>query len=307
MKKVLIYFASLLIGLSMFTSCEDTNEPILLQDGDKFIAFERTTASAAEEGNAVGVLVYIAGVSGNGGSVNFAFDTEGIANPAVEGVDFTVLNTDQTLNFATTYGYDTIWIQPIDNLEYDKDKKVNIVLSNPTNEFNLGANTTLTFTVVDNEHPLSLVIGSYSATATSYFNGGEAWNLSTYPDTEDETVLWFINLVNQGTNQDVFGVVDLDAMTIEFPVGQDIWIGATDAVLDGFYGPSGADAIPTGGVITANIDANGNLTILDEFGAHIPGGNSWYNIYQADGVFTKSAKGEVANYVEKVSSPRSFR
>lgn len=309
MKKVLIYFASLLIGLSMFTSCDDTNEPIILQDGDKFIAFENSTATVLEEGDKVGILVYIAGVSGNGGSVNFEFDTTDFANPAIQGVDFSVVNTDQTLNFASTYGYDTIWIQPIDNDIYDKDKKVSIILSNPTNDFNLGANYSLTLTVVDNEHPLSLVIGSYTATATSYFNGGETWTVSTYPDPDDETVLWFIDLVNQGTNLDVFGVVDLDAMTVELPVGQDIWESASQpAILSGFYGPSGADEIPTGGVITGTIDASGNITILDEFGSALTGANDgfWYNIYQADGVLTKT-KGEVANYVEKVGTPRSFR
>lgn len=277
MKKVLIYFASLLIGLSMFTSCDDTNEPILLQDGDKFIAFERTTAEVKENGDKVGILVYIAGVSGTGATVNFDFDIEGIDNPAVEGVDYTLLNAEKTLTFNNYFGYDTIWIEPIDNAEYDKNKSVNIVLSSPTNNYNLGANYIASVQVTDNEHPLSLVIGSYTIDYVSgYSSGGTgSMQVETKPNPEDETQIYFLldtwiaHAGYGGTYTDTDWVIcniDLTAMTIKIASGQ--------AYPDGDYGPIAIKGYDDDGVfedgefIEGTIAADGTITIND--GMYIP-------------------------------------
>ena len=296
MKKILTYFVGVLMVFSVFTSCEDLNEPIILDNADKFIAFENTASSINEQAvNKVGVLVYVASTGTTGGSVTFAFDTAGIANPAIEGVDFNVLNTERTLNFSKGYGYDTIWVESIDNVVYDKDKNVNIVLSNPTNEFDLGANYTCNFTVVDNEHPLSLLIGTYSASAVSYFNGAEVWNITTHPDVEDESKLWFTNFVNKGTSSgyEIFGIVDLEAGTLKIPTGQELTSGG--GTLGGFYGPSGDDDIPTGEYISCVFDEDGTISIADWFGSEASSGG-WYNIYLADAVFTKTGK-KVGNLV----------
>lgn len=299
MKKVLIYFASLLIGLSMFTSCEDTNEPILLQDGDKFIAFERTTALAAENGDRIGILVYIAGVSGSGATVNFEFDTEGIDNPAVEGVDYNLLNTEKTLTFNSYYGYDTIWIEPIDNDIYDKNKSANIILSSPTNNFDLGANYTATLTIEDNEHPLSLVIGTYTVNYVSGYSSGGTGSLTieTKPNPDDETQIYFLldtwiaHAGYGGTYTETDWVlcnIDIDAMTIKIASGQ--------AYPDGDYGPIAIVGYDDGGefedgeFIEGTIDADGNITITD--GMYIPftsGVNFGYSFDNwASSVWTKN-------------------
>jgi hypothetical protein len=155
MKKILIYFVGVLLGLSMFTSCEDLNEPIILNNADKFIAFEKTTSSINEDASEkVGILVYVASAGETGGSVTFDFDTSGIENPAIEGQDFTVLNETKTLSFSKGYGYDTIMINAIDNDSVDLTKYVNIILSSPSSDFDLGANYICGFTVADDEHPL---------------------------------------------------------------------------------------------------------------------------------------------------------
>jgi hypothetical protein len=158
MKKILIYFASLVVGLSLFISCEDLNEPIILKDSDKFVAFNTTAVSVKENnGTKIGILVYIASVGGTGCSVDFYFDTQGVALPAVEGVNFNVLNDTRTLTFTNSYGFDTIWIEPIDNDTYDKSKSIYITLSWPDNGYSLGRESSTLLTIVDNEHPLSLV------------------------------------------------------------------------------------------------------------------------------------------------------
>jgi hypothetical protein len=260
----------------MFTSCDDTNEPILLKDSDKFIAFEKTTGEVKENGDKVGILVYIAGVSGTGATVNFDFDIEGIGNPAVEGVDFTLLNTTKTLTFDTYFGYDTIWIDPIDNEEYDKDKRLNIILSNPTNDFKLGANYIANVVISDNEHPLSLVIGNYTINYVSGYDGSAgSMDIETKPNPDDETQIYFLldtwiaHAGYGGTYTDDDWVVcniDLGAGTIKISSGQ--------AYPDGTYGPIAIKGYDENGVfedgelIEGTIDADGTITIPD--GMYIP-------------------------------------
>lgn len=284
------YIILVLIVAVVFSACQK-NDPITLQE--KFVMFETTGSAVAETNNIIGIPVMIGAPGGQGTTFNFEFSTTGVANPAVEGVDFTLVNSDKSFTFSNYYGIDTIWIQTIDNDVYDRDKQVNIVLTSPTNGYKLAAEKMHTLTISDNEHPLALVIGSYSASATSYFNGAETYVITTSPDPNDETHLIISNFVAGGSNLDIYGIVDLDSdpMTIKIPVLQDLVSSATNpAEIAGFYGPTGADEILEGGFITGNIDASGNITILDEYGSRINSGANdgyWYNIYQSGGVWTK--------------------
>lgn len=273
MKKIITYFVGLLIGLSIFTSCDDLNEPIILDNGNRFIAFEKTSSSVKENGGAkVGILVYIVSTQKTGGTVAFDFDTVGIANPAIEGVDFTLVNDAKTLNFSQGFGYDTIWISPMDNEVYDKDKIVNIVLSSPSAGFDLGANYICKFTVVDNEHPLSLVIGDYTINYVTNMNGGSdgSLDIETLPNPDDETQIYFLldtwvgHAGYPGTYTDadrIYCNIDLVAGTIKIASGQ--------AYPDGKYGPiklQGFDAdgdMEDGEFIEGTIDADGNISIPD--------------------------------------------
>ena len=276
MKKILTYFIGVLMILSFLTSCEDLNEPIMLNNADKFIAFEKTSSSIKEEATSkLGILVYIASTEAVGGSVNFEFDIEGITNPAVENVDFTLLNDTKILSFSNGYGYDTIWIETIDNVVYDKDKQVKIVLSSPTASYNLGTNYICNLTIADNEHPLSLVIGDYTIDYVSGWGGTGSLDIETLPNSEDETQIYFLldtwisHAGYPGTYTDedrVYCNIDLVAGTIK--------IGSGQAYADGDYGPIkilGYDAdgeMEDGEFIEGTIDADGNISIPD--GMSIP-------------------------------------
>jgi hypothetical protein len=309
MKKIIIYFAALIIGFSAFTSCEDTNEEIIFSDSDKFIAFEKGSVEAKEEGSMIGIPVYIAGTkSGDGATVNFAFDTTGIDNPAIEGVDYTLINDDLSLSWDNYFGYDTIWIEPIDNDVYDKDKFVNIVLSNPTNNYNLGALSVASLKIADNEHPLSLVIGDYTITYGSGFTGdfGTEYtvDITTRPNPENETqiVIRTMELFpGWGFTEDdvIYANIDLDAMTINIAAGQ-------DAPSYG-YGPSkftGYDAdtdiqFEDGEMISGTIDANGDIHIPHFTGQQITSGSNeglWFDLWAYSDWAKTSAKN--MNYVE---------
>lgn len=222
MKKIIIYFAALIIGFSAFTSCEDTNEDIIFSNSDKFIAFENTSFNVREEGSMIGIPVYIAGTkSGDGATVNFAFDTTGIENPAIEGDDFNVVNSDYSLSWNNYYGYDTIWVEPLDNNIYDKDKSVNIVLSNPSNNYNLGAFNTAAINIIDNEHPLGKWVGTFVANAASQGLPGdwdEVWTVTTGTVSGEPDKLSITGIA--ASPDIIYATVNKEEMTITLEPGQ---------------------------------------------------------------------------------------
>jgi len=236
MKKIFKYIMTLIVGVSMFTSCDDLNEPIYLNNEDRFVAFFNTTFGVKENnGDKVGILVYIGSVSGNGCTVNFDFDTAGIALPAIEGVDFTLVNATKTLTFTNYYGYDTIWIEPIDNDYYDQNKTVNIVLSSPTNGVNLGAERTLLLTIIDDEHPLKDWIGTFVADAASQGEPGnwdETWNVETSAVDGDPTSLYLSGIA--GSPSKIILSFNTDDGTVTIQPGQTI-----NGYTYGNYGPIG--------------------------------------------------------------------
>jgi hypothetical protein len=297
MKKniAIIFLASFL--LVFFSACKE--EKALFEEGEALVAFNLKTATVTEANGIIEIPVLL--VSGLGNAVTVTVevaDTLTGMPMAVEGDDFTVLDNSLSLNFDKGTGEAKVRIQTIDNDVRDKDRFFWLVITANSANFPIGyeggkSKHACLVKVADNEHPLQLVIGTYLASAESYFNGPEEYTISTEPDPNDETRLLITNLVSGGSNLKVFGIVDLesDPMTIQIPVLQSLVSSATNpAQVYGFYGPDGATTIPEGGFITGEIDAQGNITILDEYGSRIYEGVNagyWYNIYASGAVWTK--------------------
>ena len=110
------------------------------------------------------------------------------------------------------------------------------------------------------------------------------------------TKVWISGFVNGGSSgAKIYGVVNETKTEIKIPVAQIVAINSSypKILLEGFYGPTGDDAIPTGGFITGTIDSEGTITIADEFGSHVYKDDAasvsagWYNIFKAGVVLKK--------------------
>ncbi|MFN8258113.1 MAG: hypothetical protein U0W24_20655 [Bacteroidales bacterium] len=211
----------ILINLAMimaFISC-DVNEPIKLQE--KFATFETTSGAVSETAPLIGIPVLIAAPGGEGTTVSFEFSTEGIANPAIEGEDFNLVNASKSITFNTYYGVDTIWIEPIDDADYNKNVEVNIIITSLTNGYINTGKSIYKLTLNDNEHPLGNWIGNYTANALSYGNPGvwdETWAVVTSPNPDDETQL----LISIEGGPNIVATIDLNLNTITLKAKQDI-------------------------------------------------------------------------------------
>jgi hypothetical protein len=225
MKKIIHKIVFILAAVGLFVSCEP--EYIMFDSSKNFVAFPEKTTSIAENGGMVGIPVYVVALPGSPAvTVTFDFDNSGLNGIlAEEGSDYTLVNNSKTLNFPDGWGYDTIWIQPVDNDVFTGNKVFNVVLQANSQNYPLGVTSSNMVTLVDNEHPLKQWIGTYSVEALSYGSPGEwdeAWTVNTSPVPDDIASLSVV-INTGGSDGDPFlAAIDVEAMTITIPAGTDV-------------------------------------------------------------------------------------
>ena len=223
---------SLSVAIILLTGLESCEEVDLTFDQDNaFVAFADASGSLSENDTETHTFeLYYASISTSGVSVTLEFDTTGIDNPAVEGVDFNMISS-KTVSFESAL-VQVAEIEAIDNDVQNQNKSININLTGDGGTplgMAGGANATYTLTIVDDEHPLAKWIGSYIVEADSYgdvLNGepdgawDETWEVTTSRVDDDGTKLRMVGL--GFGSLPIIVSVDLDAMTVTFPAGADV-------------------------------------------------------------------------------------
>lgn len=275
MKKMKSIYA-LVAGTLLLASCADNEHP-KFNDADAFAAFTKSAMSVNEnvQSGELKIPVLFTSLAGLNKSVDF----EIVDGTAAQGVNFEVTNASNTLSFTKEAPEQYITIKVNDNDTFGGDISFSINLKE-SGDINLGASKTCTVTIVDDEHPLAFILGTFTGNGESYFNGATQWTLTLEKDADDVSKVWIGNMVPEGTSLKVYGVVNDEKTEIRIPVGQEIAQSSaySSITLEGFVGAEGEESIPTGGNIIGTIAADGTITIEDWFGSNIEGGNSWYNI-----------------------------
>lgn len=220
MKRSIIKYFAILSAVLLVSSCEWN--PPTFDTADSFIAFTASTSAVAEQGGMIGIPILVTAESSSPAvSVTFDFDESSVA---VEGEDFTLVNSSNTLDISDGWGYDTIWIQPIDNDVFTGNILLIINLTSNTNSYPFGVTSSHSLTIIDNEHPLGDWIGSFSVDAVDYWSyfGPETWTVTTEPDPSDVNNLIVTGIGGYAEQTPITGVVDLDAKTITFSAGAEV-------------------------------------------------------------------------------------
>lgn len=291
MKKILYAFM-LTVGTLAISSCN--NDLPEFDDADAFAAFTSSSTSVEENvaGGELQIPVLLTSLSGIETSVDFVVKD----STAVEGKDFTIENTSKTLSFTKDEPTQYINIKIIDNDEYEGDKVFTVELTNPQG-VNLGLAHTYTVKITDDEHPLAFILGSYTATGTSNFDGATSWNtLRIEKDDSDASKVWIYNICSAGcgSSTPVYGTVNDDKTEIHIPVGQATANSSSyDIVLEGFRGEEGEEDIATGDYILGYIASDGTITIQNWYGTHAytkgtTTSAGWYDIMFPGVVWTKN-------------------
>jgi hypothetical protein len=287
MKKIINRITFVLAAVTLLVSCEA--DYIMFDSSKSFVAFPSKTTSISEAGGQVAIPVYVVALKGSPSvTVDFDFDATDLANPAVEGEDFTLVNASQTLTFSQGWGYDTIWIQPINNDIFTGNKAFKITLTSNSQNYQFGANQTNTVTIVDDEHPLKAWIGSYSVTAASYGNPGawdEAWTATTESVEGDLSSLSITINTGSGDGTAFLATLDTDEMTITIAPGTDV--GDVYG-----YGPTlwyvgDFSYMDTESSIVGTIDNDGTI-LIDELAVWLPNYSYYWDAFNT--TWTKTGK-----------------
>lgn len=223
--KIYRLFTILIISV-IALSCE--KDMISFRKTDSFVAFQSDGGSIGEENTAeFPITVMMAAYKGDAVTVNFEFSTAGLENPAVEGIDFELVNPAKTLTFDSGTGTAEFRVRAIDNDERDLDRSVKIVLSGNSAGYAIGMaagkGSEYVLTIIDNEHPLGKWIGTYTVKAASYAAPGdwdEVWTVTSqaHPDDGNKLILTGICM----GSLPVTTTVDTENMTITIPAASPV-------------------------------------------------------------------------------------
>ena len=260
--KINKFIYTAVIGV-LFASCQSVETP-MFSDKDAFVAFEGKTTTIDENANKeIQIPVSLMASKSMDVTVVFEIDTMAYAgkNAAVEGVNYRLKNTTDTLTFTSTGEMvQYITIEPIDNGDYAGDLCFDIKLTSPSG-CNLGANYTIAVTIADDDHPLADagILGMYNASGASPFDGEEnvtySWTCEVQKDADYVNRVWITQIVptvSGATYNSVMGTVSDDMRTITINADQDLGTYGEYSISLNFNGAGAVSAQVSDGKISIN-------------------------------------------------------
>ncbi len=286
--------ASLLLG-----SCNLNDQPKFDDATQAFIAFSTTSGRLFEAKDGVpdtlSIELYCASVAGITASVKVEATAEAYPENirAKENENFKIEGNTE-IKFDADNRFATIKIVAVDNDTQDGNHKFDLVLTD-VNGCNLGANKRFTVTILDDEAPINMLIGTYTATAESMFQGEptQVWTVDIDRDfeTEDEITITPICAINGAPyHHPVTAVVDVTMSTITVPFGQSIYGGEGESMNIILVGISSEGmSMPSGRMMaTYTIDSDGlSFAFTTSYGANEVNSGSWYQALRAPVTFVK--------------------
>ena len=263
MKLNIKYLSFLLAGAVALASC-DKNEPNVFDDKDAFVAFDVVTASYEEDSVSFKVPVTLASVKGLEETVKFEIVTPE-EKGAVEGVNYKLVTTSGVLIFDAENRTQYIEFMSIPDSVYTGDLKFTVKLL-PSETLPVGSESECTVNIVDIDHPLTFMLGAYTATGVNYWDGPCTWSMTLYKDADDVHKVWIENLFQLDSwaapDTRFYGVVSDDNTTLNIPFGQTseyLYSNGKPITLLGFDGEGGYDT----GSVDVNIVVEGSNVTLD--------------------------------------------
>lgn len=263
MKSLYTYIGAVLAAASILASC-DKNEPSKFNDKDAFVAFDKTSLTLSEGSEDVlKIPVTLASVAGLEETIKFEIK-EPEKKAAKQGVNYEVLTKTGTLSFNAENRTRYIEVKAIPDGEYTGDLQFSVVIYG-TETIKLGSENTCTVTVTDSDHPLGFMLGAYTATGVSYFNGPSTWTMTFFKDADDDHKVWIDNLFQNdsfaGADTRYYGIVNDDHTSLNIPFGQESeykYSNGNPITLLGFDGEYGHD---TGSVDVAIVQDGDKVTL----------------------------------------------
>lgn len=289
MRKILSLIA--IAVLVVFASC-DKNEKPEFNDNGAFVSFERSALSVSEDGTLLRIPVTLASIKGISATIAYTV----VDGTAKEGVNFTVVDPAKTLAFTADNRTQYIEINIINNPGvFTGDLKFQIQLSD---EGTVRPNTEwlCNVTITDKDHPLAAFLGTWTATANSYYSGNVTWTVTLEKDPTDVSVLWIQNVIHgfvkygytyPSYDTRFYCIVNDSKDALSIPIGQkcaykyqntnDIFLVGLDASLN----------TVESGRVTGTVSADGR-TITFDLGIYVYDATGGWDVLQPVITWTKN-------------------
>ena len=262
-----IRYISLFVGAAVLLASCNKNEPVSFDDKNAFAAFDNTTMYVSE-GSQENLLIPVTLASVKGLEETMKFEIVEAASDdakgARSGVNYELVTSSGVLTFDAEHRTQYIEIKPLYYPEYTGDLSFSIKLID-SETLVTGSENVCKVIVTDIDHPLSFMLGAYTATGVNYWDGPTEWTMTLYKDEKDDSMVWIDNLfglaglANEKTRY--YGVVNEDKTVLNIPFGQETvykYSNGNPVTLLGFDGEDGYD---TGSVDVAIIVNNGKVTL----------------------------------------------
>lgn len=210
-----------LAALAAVALASCNNDQPEFNDKDAFVSFTDTKASIDENKATLEIPVQLSSLKGKEGSVDFEITPDESA-PAVEGTNYTVANATRTLTFTKESNVQNIKLNIVDLAgTFTGDLRLNIKLKNAQG-VNLGTENTFQVTIVDLDHPLAFMLGTFSASGTTMRNEAETWTVNIAKDDKDVNKVWITNMVLNWSSPKypIYGTVNEEKTEIRIPAYQ---------------------------------------------------------------------------------------
>jgi hypothetical protein len=280
-------------GIILLASC-NLNNPPAFDDKDAFVAFDKLSINAPEEGGILKVPVSLVSLAGLDGTVDYEIDAE--ATKAQEGINYRLLNSSRTLTFSKDAPTQYIEIDIINNDIFTGDLPLTLKLTSSSRD--IGANSTCRVVIIDDEHPLMMLFGTYTGKYISYWEATEYdADITISKDDADPFKVWIDNIdpyfasygyvASAGYNH-FYGIVNEEKTEIHIPVGQDLGYSSEKIVIAGIDDPDpdAGNEIGSGGYITVEIlDGGARLKFPNAFG--VAASDGFWELYLGGIILTK--------------------
>ncbi|MCR5709546.1 MAG: hypothetical protein K6G79_03575 [Bacteroidales bacterium] len=270
MKKI-FYVLSIVVLGSLVASC-DINPFPTFNDKDAFAAFPNSSMKITEDGGTLNIPVHVASLNGVSTTVTYEF----VNGSAKQGVDFEDAAGTGSITFSPGESTKNIQVKIIPHTGVFTGDRSFTVQFKSAGDVKMGASNTCSVTINDLDHPLSALLGEYTAKGESYFNGPQEWTMTFKKDASDVTKIWIDNIFGSdgwaGDDTMFYGIVDDGLTNIAVPLGQEteyVYSNGNACQLLGFDGEDGYDsgylniAIKDGGKTLEFIDYGPWLYIPD--------------------------------------------
>lgn len=295
------YLPLLASAAVLFAACDDNEQPAF-SDADAFVVFNSSTATVTEkpgEESVASVYVTLASLGGLEKTATVEVpDTNALnkdsnfekAKKAVEGVNFRIISS-KTFQFNDSVRTAEVKIAFIPDGVYTGDMKFKLVLK--SDDVNVGHESECVVTLADYEHPLQSILGSYAASADSYFPGRGHFNWTvTISKDDDVSKVYVDGLDPYFAANNFMGHLEgaVNSAKTEITVAAKQEYGYQTATFEAFSeadpDDDNAKQLSEGESLKiAILDGGDKLVVENAFGIYM---NGWYNLMYGNLELTKN-------------------